>query len=171
MSKPILCLDFDGVIHSYSSGWQGAGVANDPPVAGTLEFLHEATKHFRVMLYSSRSKSFAGRRAMRRYMREHFYLPLTFSPDHHHDFLHEAIGYPWFKPSAFITIDDRALTFTGNWSDFAPPTLKAFRPWNKRVRDSGSDAQRGDAFAAPSEGSQSGPNVDSGIAQTGPSHD
>jgi len=30
MSKPILCLDFDGVIHSYSSGWKGADVIPDP---------------------------------------------------------------------------------------------------------------------------------------------
>lgn len=35
------------------------------------------------------------------------------------------------------------------------------------ARDSGSDAERGDALAAPSEGSQSGPNADSGIAQPG----
>jgi hypothetical protein len=26
LSKPILCLDFDGTIHSYISGWQGADV-------------------------------------------------------------------------------------------------------------------------------------------------
>jgi hypothetical protein len=26
MGKPILCLDFDGVLHSYSSGWKGADV-------------------------------------------------------------------------------------------------------------------------------------------------
>lgn len=131
MAKPILCLDFDGVIHSYSSGWQGAGVCNDPPVPGTAEFLHEATKHYRVMVYSSRSKSFAGRRAMQRYAREHFNHPLTFSPDHRYDFLWEELSYPWFKPSAFITIDDRALTFTGNWEDFAPDKLRQFQPWNK----------------------------------------
>ncbi len=132
MKKPILCLDFDGVIHSYSSGWQGAGVCNDPPVPGTLDFLFEATKHFRVMVYSSRSKSFAGRRAMKRYMREHFAMPLTFSPHHEHDWLHEAIGYPWFKPSAFVTVDDRALTFNGDWKFYPVQALLEFKPWNKK---------------------------------------
>lgn len=131
-AKPILCLDFDGVIHSYTSGWQGAGRCDDPPVVGTLEYLIEATKHFRVMIYSSRSKSFAGRIAMRRYMRDHFAASLTFSPDHDHDWLYEAVEFPWFKPPALITIDDRALCFTGNWSDFGPAKLFAFKPWNKR---------------------------------------
>lgn len=130
--RPILCLDFDGVIHSYTSGWQGAGRCDDPPVPGTAQYLYQATKDFRVMIYSSRSRSLTGRRAMKRYMRRHFATPLTFSPDHRHDFLYEEIEFPWFKPSAFITIDDRALTFTGRWEDFDPATLKAFRPWNKK---------------------------------------
>ena len=39
MSKPILCLDFDGVIHSYSSGWKGAAVIPDPPVDGAMRFI------------------------------------------------------------------------------------------------------------------------------------
>ena len=36
--KPILCLDFDGVIHSYISGWKGADVIPDPlkPVMITM---------------------------------------------------------------------------------------------------------------------------------------
>lgn len=132
MGKPILCLDFDGVIHSYTSGWQGSGVANDPPVPGALAFLEEAAKHFRLAIYSSRSKSFSGRRAMKRYMREHFESYLTFSPSHDRDTLYEYLEWPWFKPSAFMTIDDRALTFTGEWSDFAPEVLRDFKPWNKR---------------------------------------
>src|ERR1700743_3429981 len=53
--KPILCLDFDGVIHSYASGWKGADVIPDPPVAGAIEFIREALKHFRVAIFSSRT--------------------------------------------------------------------------------------------------------------------
>ena len=40
--KLILCLDFDGVIHSYSSGWKGADVIPDPPVPGALRFIADA---------------------------------------------------------------------------------------------------------------------------------
>ena len=32
--KPTIILDFDGVIHSYTSGWQGADVIGDPPWRG-----------------------------------------------------------------------------------------------------------------------------------------
>jgi hypothetical protein len=130
VSKPILCLDFDGVLHSYTSGWQGAGVANDPPVPGAADFLHRATARFTVAIYSSRSKSLAGRACMKRYVRQHLDTPLTFSPDHSWDFVSEELKWPWFKPSAFITIDDRALTFDGSWPEL--DALAAFKPWNKR---------------------------------------
>ena len=43
MSKPILCLDFDGVIHSYASGWKGADVIPDAAVPGAMEFLRTWT--------------------------------------------------------------------------------------------------------------------------------
>ena len=36
---PILCIDFDGVLHSYSSGWKGARNIPDPPVTGAIEWL------------------------------------------------------------------------------------------------------------------------------------
>lgn len=130
MSKPILCLDFDGVLHSYTSGWKGAGVASDPPVDGAAQFLYEATKHFTVAIYSSRSKSLTGRWCMQRYVREHLDTSLTWSPDHDHDWVSEAIKWPWFKPSAFLTLDDRAVTFEGSFPD--PEELRAFKPWNKR---------------------------------------
>lgn len=61
--KPILCLDFDGVIHSYVSGWQGAAVIPDAPVDGALDFIANAVSRFKVAIYSTRSHQPGGREA------------------------------------------------------------------------------------------------------------
>ena len=63
--KPILCLDFDGVLHSYTSGWQGASVVADEPVPGAASFLRDAVEHFSVRIYSSRSGQVGGIGAMK----------------------------------------------------------------------------------------------------------
>lgn len=148
--KPILCLDFDGVIHSYSSRWQGAAIIPDPPVPGALEFIREAVEVFDVQIFSSRSHQWGGKRAMKRWLREHYREmfwqsqaiqdaagnPASWT---HADIDDDAwdwgahivqrIGFPWFKPPAMVTLDDRALTFTGTWPALAD--LRAFKPWNK----------------------------------------
>lgn len=36
--KPILNFDFDGVCHSYTSGWQSADTIPDDPVPGLFDF-------------------------------------------------------------------------------------------------------------------------------------
>jgi hypothetical protein len=122
MSKPILCLDFDGVIHSYSSGWKGADVIPDPPVAGALEFIREALKHFRVAIFSSRSNQPGGLEAMKDYIAVNSELGFN-DPI-------EGLEWPLEKPAAMVTIDDRALTFDGTWPSI--DDLKSFQPWNKK---------------------------------------
>lgn len=130
-AKPILCLDFDGVCHLYSSGWKGAAVIPDPAVPGLFEFLEDACQYFDIHIFSSRSHQPGGLEAMqfwfveqRRLWREaggkgSEILTLTF---------------PTEKPPALVTLDDRALTFTGTWPDAAG--LRHFQPWNK-VSDTG----------------------------------
>ncbi len=129
MNKPILCVDFDGVLHSYTSGWQGANVVSDPPVEGALHFLVAAMQYFRVAIYSSRSNQEGGIRAMREWLG-------FWSVDAEHgmprDFDHGAWGaieWPTEKPPAMVTLDDRAITFTGAWPEME--ALRNFKPWNK----------------------------------------
>lgn len=126
MGMPILCLDFDGVIHSYTSGWVTAAIINDPPVNGALEFIERALDHFEVHIYSSRSGQNGGIPAMREW------LALWAGRSGHLDTRLHQIKWPTEKPPALVTIDDRALTFSGNWSDYPLDELAAFKPWNKR---------------------------------------
>ena len=42
----------------------------------------------------------------------------------------ENIRWPASKPPAMVSIDDRSLTFTGEWPDMQ--TLLNFKPWNRK---------------------------------------
>lgn len=154
MGQPILCLDFDGVLHSYESGWKGARRVSDPPVPGAMPFLVRAVAHFRVAILSSRSHQFGGRRAMKRWLMRH--LEQAFLDDHRllaqaqdvvgdpgwfmepYDVecrdttkaLIKTLEFPRHKPPALVTVDDRAMQFDG----YFPPMqdLINFRPWNRR---------------------------------------
>ncbi len=119
MKKPILCLDFDGVLHSYTSGWKGPAIASDPPVNGSKIFLLEALDVFEVCIYSSRSHQEGGITAMRKWCQKHFGHNIT-----------EKIDFPEHKPPAHIIIDDRGFRFIGIWPN--PKELKSLQPWNKR---------------------------------------
>ena len=135
MLNPVICVDFDGVIHSYTSGWKGVSVIPDPPVPGAIEWLQD---HLPVpdavcamagpyngpivCIYSSRSKSWFGRRAMKKWLIKHGLHPAYISDG--------LLKFPSKKPAAFLTIDDRAICFNGTF----PTTeeMMRFKPWNKR---------------------------------------
>lgn len=128
MSKPILCLDFDGVVHSYVSRWQGATVIPDPPTEGAIAFMLGALNHFDVVIFSSRSHQPGGTAAMQRWLREHAGAAWYESPAGPGL---EDVRFVLEKPPAMVTLDDRALTFDGAWPEIA--TLREFRPWNKKT--------------------------------------
>ena len=119
--KPILCLDFDGTINSYSSGWKGADIIPDDPVSGAFDFIRNAMACFDVQVYSARSGLPGGIEAMQDWFIRHGWEKGA-------DGLPVGISFPTSKPPAQVSIDDRALTFSGAWPEIE--TLKQFRPWN-----------------------------------------
>lgn len=127
--KPILCLDFDGVIHSYTSNWQGADVIPDPPVPGAIEFLWRAVEHFDVQVFSSRSGQPGGIDAMREWLAKWDGIYWQGRSARPRTCLILCVKFPSEKPSAMVTLDDRAITFTGVFPSIE--TLKTFRPWHK----------------------------------------
>lgn len=116
MGKPILCLDFDGVIHSYTSGWKGIDVIPDPPVEGAKEFIEMASEYFEIVIHSSRCADIEGIAAIEGWL---FRYQFPY------------VKIVALKPPAFLTIDDRAITFDGIWPDIRK--LMNFEPWKKKL--------------------------------------
>lgn len=117
--KKTICLDFDGVIHAYTTPWQAAHIIPDAPVPGAFDFITECLDNgFRVAVFSSRSHQLGGTRAMQSWFQLHHF------PDTDH------IDFPQEKPPAVLYIDDRGFHFQGTFPsmDF----LKSFQPWNRK---------------------------------------
>ncbi|HVQ52129.1 MAG TPA: hypothetical protein VMS92_18960 [Mycobacterium sp.] len=131
---PILCLDFDGVIHDYKHGWRNGEIYGHL-THGFFEWAQEAHRHFTLVIYSSRSKDDdgvemmaawlvkeLGKTVVRRSYRNAENRILIDIGGIEFQFAHE-------KPPAFLTIDDRAVCFKGDWSELEPAKLRKFTPW------------------------------------------
>lgn len=66
-------VDFDGVIHSYRTGWEGPRAIPDPPVEGAIDFLLEliGDERLQPVILSTRSQAWFGRWAMKRWLGKH----------------------------------------------------------------------------------------------------
>ncbi len=117
--KKTVVFDFDGVIHSYTSGWKGTTCIPDPPVPGiekALKDIHDAG--YEVVIVSTRCDSIFGRVAIENWL--------------------DLYGLSVFvdrvckeKPPAIVYIDDRAICFDGHPENLLEK-IKAFKPWNQR---------------------------------------
>lgn len=157
----MICLDFDGVLHSYTSGWQGPRNIPDPPVPGALEFLVAALDEGPVAIHSSRSGHWGGRRAMKRWLHRHIGIALFSGGDgksagteyprlfarlcrqssmepYEHEVAATASGivgqiqWPKYKPPALVTLDDRGVRFEGPPFP-SPDELRSMKPWNRKA--------------------------------------
>lgn len=117
-----LAVDFDGVVHMYTTPFQGEDVIPDPPVPGAIEALNRLSRSFTIVIHTTRGRTEQGAAAVRRYLHEHGYR-LAFETT-----------VTAQKVPALLYIDDRGYRFDGtNW-----PTaheVHAMRPWNKPLTE------------------------------------
>lgn len=133
MNRPILCLDFDGVVHSNVSGWEGPRWIPDPPVPGALRFMLEALEQgFDVVIHSSRARSPGGIWAMRRWLKRSAMATGEVMWDRD-QFGHlpglRDVRFSRWKPPAMVTIDDRGYRFDGFFPD--PKAVMGLKAWNQ----------------------------------------
>ena len=114
-NRKILCFDFDGVIHSYMSGWNGYTNADDKPVEGIKEALNILKEEYEIVIYSSRCKYKEGIACIKNYMKKY-------------NLFYDSISDK--KRIAWLTIVDRAICFDGN-TDNLMKNIKNFKSWNR----------------------------------------
>lgn len=109
--RKTVCLDFDGVVHSYKSGWKGYDVIPDPIVDGAIAFmLTMLAAGWDVCIHSSRSYQVDGFLAMQKWLRKEAGSTWYESPDGPGL---EDVKFVANKPPAILYIDDRGWKFEG----------------------------------------------------------
>jgi histidinol phosphatase-like enzyme len=119
-----IAIDFDGVIHGYSKGWQDGSIY-DPPVDGAAEALRKLKEAGHTLyIFSTRTnpvfKKKEGAADQKKLMEdwlEKYQIPF------------DKI-WTFGKPMADIFIDDRAIGFKGSWSDTIGD-VESFKVWNR----------------------------------------
>ena len=97
-----IAVDFDGVIHKYSQGFQGLNNAYDVPTLGTRAALEEMKNQgFRLIIVSSRPTPTI-REWLRKYEMEHFFddvsntkHPAKYYIDDHAIYFNKKENKPW----------------------------------------------------------------------------
>lgn len=112
-----IAVDFDGVIHSYTTPWQAANICPDPPVPGAIGWLNKMVAEFDVVIHTTRGDLPGGNEAVLAYLRDNGYT----GPD---------LLVTSKKVPALVYVDDRGWRFDGTNFPTALQVHRA-RPWNK----------------------------------------
>lgn len=113
--KQTVVFDFDGVIHSYKSGWKGANIIPDQPVPGIGKAIADIREAgYEVVVVSTRCATLGGYVAIMAWLEDNGI---------------EVDDVKTEKPPAVAYIDDRAICFDGHPEKLLD-RIKAFKPWN-----------------------------------------
>lgn len=125
--KKTIAIDFDGTIAGYD-GWKGKGVFGKP-IAGAAESLNRLKEEgWTIIIFTTRLEIDLVCDYLRKYS-----IPfdhINHSPETQEQFLHPS------KVLADVYLDDRAIRFSGVWSDALEEINQHKDPW-WRVRRQG----------------------------------
>jgi hypothetical protein len=113
MRKKTVVFDFDGVVHSYKSGWKGATIISDEPIEGIRDVIKDLKQDYKIVIVSTRCFQEGGIDAIREWLEKH-----NIEVD---DVLGE-------KPPAMVYVDDRAICFAGK-TDGLATQIRGFKNW------------------------------------------
>ncbi len=112
--RKTVVFDFDGVIHSYTSGWKGEDVIPDAPVPKIKEAIKQIREAgYEVVVVSTRCATSKGINAVNKYLLENGIMVDKICRE---------------KPPAIVYIDDRAICFDGK-SDELLDKIENFKTW------------------------------------------
>lgn len=120
-----IAIDFDGVLHGYSKGWDDGSIY-DEPVPGSSEAMKALKeKGHTLYIFSTRTNPIFRKKGeeapdqksmMENWLKEH-------------DIPFDKV-WTFGKPMADLFIDDRAIGFRGNWESTLLE-VDEFKVWNK----------------------------------------
>jgi len=113
--KPNILIDFDGVIHAYTTPWTDSATVSDGPVPGALRALVVYAQTYQVNIFSTRSGDPEGVEAMQKALCRWYTEYEDFSEETARAFVYETLHFPMTKVPAVLTIDDNAYRFNGRW--------------------------------------------------------
>ena len=117
-----VAVDFDGVIHQYTSPWVAPHIIDDPPMPEAIDWLWDMNQKFRVVIFTTRGKTWRGRRAIKKWLRKWatyntnnrwFSFDVCMGTHTKRFFGLEEVEVTDRKPAALMYIDDRAFRFMG----------------------------------------------------------
>lgn len=110
--KPVVCVDFDGVLHLYSRGWYD-GTVYDDPVPGAREGIEALRHKYTVVILSARAGTPEGFSDIQHWLDKHEI---------------EVDAVTAIKPPAKMYLDDHAIPFKGDWEQ-AIEDIAAHKGW------------------------------------------
>ena len=112
----MISIDFDGVIHDHSKcKFTNEWTIQGDLIPGAKEAINQLSEKYNVVVISTRCNNPDGRYAVIKWLELHSIN------------VYDVADY---RPPSLITVDDRAITFNGNWNQTLED-IKRFKPWYK----------------------------------------